>query len=292
MKNSRLLLDIMLLIFPLLALMLYIFNQDATWVQSISIILIISTIPSLLLLIYEVVKSLLNHKFGVDLLAILSMSGALWMNEPATAAVIAAMTASGRFLENYARGRAEREMVALLSRVPRVANRLTEDGIQVIPVESIQPGYLLLVKLGETIPVDGPLVSVSAVLNESSITGESLPVTRQTGELLLSGTINAGDALKMHAARAAKDSTLQGIISVVEQAGQARAPAARLADRYAVWFIPFTLIVAWLAWLVSQDPIRALAVLVVATPCPPAGCAGGTGIRDFSLCKAGNFDQR
>ncbi|HDR2863985.1 TPA: heavy metal translocating P-type ATPase [Enterobacter asburiae] len=268
MKNSRLLLDIMLLIFPLLALMLYIFNQDATWVQSISIILIISTIPSLLLLIYEVVKSLLNHKFGVDLLAILSMSGALWMNEPATAAVIAAMTASGRFLENYARGRAEREMVALLSRVPRVANRLTEDGIQVIPVESIQPGYLLLVKLGETIPVDGPLVSVSAVLNESSITGESLPVTRQTGELLLSGTINAGDALKMHAARAAKDSTLQGIISVVEQAGQARAPAARLADRYAVWFIPFTLIVAWLAWLVSQDPIRALAVLVVATPCP------------------------
>ena len=104
MKSSRLLLDIMLLIFPLLALMLYIFNQDATWVQSISIILIISTIPSLLLLIYEVVKSLLNHKFGVDLLAILSMSGALWMNEPATAAVIAAMTASGRFLENYARG--------------------------------------------------------------------------------------------------------------------------------------------------------------------------------------------
>jgi cation transport ATPase len=101
------------------------------------------------LLTYEVVKSLLSHKFGVDLLAILSMSGALWMDEPATAAVIAAMTASGRFLENYARGRAEREMVALLSRVPCFANRLTENGIQVIPVESIQPGYLLLVKLGK-----------------------------------------------------------------------------------------------------------------------------------------------
>lgn len=268
MKNSRFLLDIMLLIFPLLALTLYIVNQDTTWGQNTAVILIISTIPSLLLLTYEVVKSLLSHKFGVDLLAILSMSGALWMDEPATAAVIAAMTASGRFLENYARGRAEREMVALLSRVPRFANRLTENGIQVIPVESIQPGYLLLVKLGETIPVDGPLVSVSAVLNESSITGESLPVTRQTGELLLSGTINAGDALKMHAARAAKDSTLQGIISVVEQAGQARAPAVRLADRYAAWFIPFTLGVAWLAGMVSHDPLRALAVLVVATPCP------------------------
>lgn len=149
MKNSRFLLDIMLLIFPLLALTLYIVNQDTTWGQNTSVILIISTIPSLLLLTYEVVKSLLSHKFGVDLLAILSMSGALWMDEPATAAVIAAMTASGRFLENYARGRAEREMVALLSRVPRFANRLTENGIQVIPVESIQPGYLLLVKLGK-----------------------------------------------------------------------------------------------------------------------------------------------
>ena len=107
MKNSRFLLDIMLLIFPLLALTLYIVNQDTTWGQNTAVILIISTIPSLLLLTYEVVKSLLSHKFGVDLLAILSMSGALWMDEPATAAVIAAMTASGRFLENYARGRAE-----------------------------------------------------------------------------------------------------------------------------------------------------------------------------------------
>lgn len=122
------------------------------------------------------------------------------------------MTATGRLLESYAQGRAEREMTALLSRAPRFANRLVGDDIHVIPVESIHPGDLLLVRLGETIPVDGPLVSDNAVLNESSITGESLPVTKQSGALLLSGAINAGDALKMHAARTAKDSTFQGII--------------------------------------------------------------------------------
>ncbi|HCL6650951.1 TPA: heavy metal translocating P-type ATPase, partial [Raoultella ornithinolytica] len=105
-------------------------------------------------------------------------------------------------------------------------------------------------------------------MNESSITGESLPAPRKAGALMLSGAINAGDALKMYAARSAKDSTLQGIIRVVEQASQSRASTVRLADRYAVWFIPFALGIALLAWAVSNEPVRALAVLVVATPCP------------------------
>lgn len=268
MKNNQFWLNVVLLTLPLLALILRFSNRNSAWEQDISVLLMVSTAPSLLLLIYEAVQSLFNRQFGVDLLAILSMFGALWMGELATAAVIAAMTATGRLLESYAQGRAEREMTALLSKAPRFANRLVGGDIHVIPVESIHPGDLLLVKLGETIPVDGPLVSDNAVLNESSITGESLPVTKQVGALLLSGAINAGDALKMHAARTAKDSTLQGIIRVVEQACQSRAATTRLADRYAAWFIPFALGIAWLAWFVSHDPLRALAVLVVATPCP------------------------
>ena len=268
MKYNHLLSDIALLCFPLLALMLSFFNQNAQWGINSTIVLILSTLPSLLLTSYEMVKSLLKHQVGVDVLAIISMSGALWMGESATAAVIAAMTATGRLLESYAQGRAEREMTSLLSKAPRSANRLLKNDIQVIPVESIQPGDLLLVKPGETIPVDGPLVSASAVLNESSITGESLPAPRKAGALMLSGAINAGDALKMYAARSAKDSTLQGIIRVVEQASQSRASTVRLADRYAGWFIPFALGIALLAWAVSNEPVRALAVLVVATPCP------------------------
>ncbi|HCL6650950.1 TPA: hypothetical protein R4079_005330 [Raoultella ornithinolytica] len=153
MKYNHLLSDIALLCFPLLALMLSFFNQNAQWGINSTIVLILSTLPSLLLTSYEMVKSLLKHQVGVDVLAIISMSGALWMGESATAAVIAAMTATGRLLESYAQGRAEREMTSLLSKAPRSANRLLKNDIQVIPVESIQPGDLLLVKPGETIPV-------------------------------------------------------------------------------------------------------------------------------------------
>lgn len=268
MKNNQPWLNIVLLAFPLLALILHFFNRTYSWGQDTVVLLMLATVPSLLLTICETVQSLFKRQFGVDLLAIFSMFGALLMGEPATAAVIAAMTATGRLLESYAQGRAEREMTALLSKAPRFANRLIGDDIHIVSIESIQPGDLLLVKLGETIPVDGPLVSDNAILNESSITGESLPAAKQSGALLLSGAINAGDALKMLAARSAKDSTLQGIIRVVEQASLSRATTARLADRYAVWFIPLALGIACVAWFVSHDPVRALAVLVVATPCP------------------------
>lgn len=268
MKYNRLLPDIVLLSLPLLALVLNLLNQNGLWGFNSTILLILSTLPALFLTGYGMAKSLLKRQVGVDVLAIISMIGSLWMGESATAAVIAAMTSTGRLLEGYAQGRAEHEMTTLLSKAPRLANRLIKNDIQVIPVESVQPGDLLLVKLGETIPVDGPLVSKNAVLNESSITGESLPVTKKVGTLLLSGAINAGNSLQMRAARSAKDSTLQGIIRVVEQASQSRASTVRLADRYAAWFIPFSLSIALLAWGVSHEPIRALAVLVVATPCP------------------------
>lgn len=268
MKNTPFWLNVVLLVFPLLALLLHVVNWRYSGEQDTAVLLMVSTAPAVLLLVYETAHSLFSRQFGVDLLALLSMAGALWMGEPATAAVIAVMTATGRLLENYAKGRAEREMTALLSKAPRFANCLVGDDIRVIPVETIRPGDLLLVKLGETIPVDGPLVSERATLDESSLTGESLPVTKESGALLLSGAINAGDALQMRAARPARESTFQGIIRVVEQASQSRAPTARLADRYAVWFIPVALGVACLAWQLSHDPLRALAVLVVATPCP------------------------
>ncbi|BEV72646.1 heavy metal translocating P-type ATPase [Paludibacterium sp. THUN1379] len=260
--------NLLLLAIPLLSLMLHWLGAASDWHLPTRWLLVCATIPALLVLLFETGSALIRRQFGVDLLAILSMLGALWMGEPATAAVIAAMTATGRGLDRYATGRAEREMTALLARAPHQANRLHAEQLERIPVEAIAPGDLLLVRQGETVPVDGPLMSEYATLDESSLTGEALPVTRQAGDLLLSGVINAGEAIRMRAARAATDSTFQGIIRIVGQASQTRSPATRLADRHALWFIPFALLLSLLAWLISHDPVRALAVLVVATPCP------------------------
>ena len=124
------------------------------------------------------------------------------------------------------------------------------------------------IHLGEVLPVDGLLLSDTALLDESALTGEAMPVSRQRGERLSSGVVNAGEALEMRALADAASSTYAGIVRLAEQAQEAKAPFTRLADRYALLFIPLTLLLAGAAWWWSGDAVRALAVLVVATPCP------------------------
>ena len=163
--------------------------------------------------------------------------------------------------------RAYRES-ALLSRASRTANRYEGGNNRVqIPLDMIRPGDRLLVRSGEAVPTDGAVSGTTAVLDESALTGEALPVQRASGGIVRSGAVNAATPFDMIAATAA-DSTFAGIVRLVETAQCAKAPSARLADRYALLFVPMSLAVAGLAWIATADPVRALAVLVVATPYP------------------------
>ena len=228
----------------------------------------ITTVLGLVPLLFETVRSLRRGKAGVDLIALLALAGALALGEYLAGAVIAVMLTSGRALEDYADRRAHKELSALLDRAPRLAHRYIDGTLESIDVEDVRVGDLLLVKQGEVVPVDGLLGSTTCVLDESALTGESRPVERIQGDQILSGAVNAGPAFDLRAVATSQESTYAGIVRLVEEAEAQKAPFVRLADRYALLFIPLTLAMAGLAWALSGDPVRALAVLVVATPCP------------------------
>jgi heavy metal translocating P-type ATPase len=221
----------------------------------------------LVAVVVDTAVALWRRQLGLDLIALASIVGALALRENLTAAVIALMFASGRALEEFAEKRAEHDMSALLGKAPRSANRYESGGIAQVPLEAIRPGDRLAVRPGETVPVDGTLAS-AAVVDESSLTGESVPVACAAGAPVRSGTVNAGNAFDMLATSTVENSTFTGIIRLVREARESKAPSARLADRYALLFVPLALGMAGLAWLLSGDPERALAVVVVATPCP------------------------
>jgi heavy metal translocating P-type ATPase len=228
-----------------------------------------TTLLALLPLLYSVVRGLLGGKAGVDFIALLAMAGALILHEYLAGAVIALMLTGGRSLEEYAAARARRELSALLERMPRTVHRYEGDAVTPAPIETVRPGDLLLVKPGEVVPVDGIVVGGTAVLDEAALTGEAQPVARKHGDPVRSGTINTARApFDLRATTTSGSSTYAGIVRLVQQAQKSKAPLVRLADRYAILFLPLTLLVAAGAWLVSGDPVRALAVLVVATPCP------------------------
>ena len=159
-------------------------------------------------------------------------------------------------------------MTALLSRVPRTAIRHRDGQLEEVAVDVVSPGERLLIRQGDVVPVDGTVAEGVGVLDQSALTGESLPVTAKPGEPVLSGSTNAGEAFDMIATRPAAESTYAGIVRLVEDAQRSRAPMSRLADRYAIVFLVLTVVLAGAAWWLSGDPIRAVAVLVVATPCP------------------------
>ena len=227
-----------------------------------------AAVPVLAALVAEIASSLRRGDFGLDLIAALSMTAALVFGEHLAAVVVALMYAGGQYLESYAERRARREMTALLSRVPRTAVRHRDGNLEEVALELIDPGDRLLVRRGDVVPVDGEVAGGVAVLDQSALTGEALPVRRAPGEPVMSGSTNAGDAFDLTASRRAADSTYAGIVRLVEQAQRSRAPMARLADRFAIAFLGVALALAAGAWFVTGDPIRAVAVLVVATPCP------------------------
>ncbi len=230
--------------------------------------LIAVAIVPLLPLVGEMIAKLRRRQPGVDVIALVAVVASLALGELLTAAIIGLMLATGQFLEDYAAGRAERELTALIQRAPRTAHLTRGDTVETVDIDEIQRGDLLLVKSGEVIPVDGVVTGGFAVVDESALTGEPLPVERMKGDLVSSGTVNAADAFEIQATDEAAQSTYAGIIRLVQSARESRAPGVRMADRWGGWFVPLALGVSGLAWLVSGDPVRALAVLVVATPCP------------------------
>jgi heavy metal translocating P-type ATPase len=228
----------------------------------------VATVPVLLALIAEIVTTLRRGDVGLDIVAALSMTAALLVGQALAAAIVALMYAGGQYLEGFAAKRARRDMTALLARVPRTAMRHRDHALEEVPLELVVPGDRLLVRQGDVVPVDGTVAAGVAVLDQAALTGESLPVTFMTGGQVMSGTTNVGDAFDLTASAPADESTYAGIVRLVEAAQKSRAPMARMADRYAILFLAVTVALAGGAWWLTGDPIRAVAVLVVATPCP------------------------
>ena len=227
-----------------------------------------ATLPVVVTLAVSILRDFWIGRFGVDAIALVSMSAALVLGEPLAAVVVAIMYAGGTVLEDFARGRAERNLRALTDRSPRVAHRRSVTKLETVPVGEVAVGDELVVRAGELLPVDGVLLDPWASLDESAVTGEPLPEKRRAGDMLRSGTVNAGETFAMRASAAAEQSTYAAIVRMVAAAQTAKAPFIRMADRFALFLLPTTLLVAGSAWYLSDDPIRALAVLVVATPCP------------------------
>ncbi len=220
-------------------------------------------------LAFEVARTIaVERHMGVDTIALVAMIGSLALGEELAGLIVGIMFTGGSTLEDLASTRARRELTALVQRAPKVAQLRVNGTVREISVERVQTGDVVVVRAGEVVPVDGTVLSAEAVLDTSTLSGEPLPETVPRGMPVLSGVANAGAPFEVRADRPAVDSAYSALVRLVEQAQAQRAPFVRMADRYAGFFLPTTLLVAAAAWALSGDPVRALAVVVVATPCP------------------------
>jgi heavy metal translocating P-type ATPase len=219
-------------------------------------------------LLSEIVTSLLRGEVGLDLVAGLSISAALAFGETLAAGVVALMYAGGQLLEDFAANRARADMRALLARVPKTALRYQDGHLEEVAIDAIRPGDRLLIRQGDIVPVDGRISSGKALLDLAALTGESVPSRALEGAAVQSGARSLDTAFDMEALKPASTSTYAGIVRLVEAAQAAKAPMARLADRYALAFLLVTLALAGGTWALTGDHMRMLAVLVSATPCP------------------------
>ena len=218
--------------------------------------------------VWDLAQQLRRREFGVDLIAALAIVGSLVLKEYLAGAIIVLMLSGGEALEAFALKRARTSLAALAERAPRIAHRLEEDQLTDISADAVTVGMRLVVKPGELIPVDGLVLVGCSSVSEADLTGEPLPVRKEPGTQTMSGSVNLDGMLQIQATRPAAESQYAQILRLMQEAQEHKAPIHRLADRYSVGFTAVTLAVAGLAWLLSGDSIYALAVLVVATPCP------------------------
>lgn len=243
----------------------------AQWVASGFVILVILNTAG------GMVRDILRGHYGLDILAVVAMVATVAVGEYVAALIIVVMLSGGTSLEEYAAARARAELTTLLERAPHVAHRIPgglsgadhgEAPIEDVPVEDVEPGEVLLVRPSEVVPVDGVLLEEEAVFDESSLTGESLPVLHSRGDQVLSGALNGSQAIRLRATSRAADSQYQQILRLVAQAEESKAPTVRVADRFAVPFTLVSLAIGGAAWWLSGDPARFAEVMVLATPCP------------------------
>lgn len=218
---------------------------------------------------WSMIGTLRSGSFGVDILAVTAIVSSVVVGQYWASLVIVLMLTGGEALEDYAAGRAKRDLHALLSHAPQHGHRVQPDGtVDDVDIAEIAPGDTILVRSGEVVPVDGTLASASGEFDDSSLTGESLPVQQVAGDEVLSGAVNGADAVTLTVKRAAKDSQFQQIMHLVEAATASKSPMVRLADRIALPFTIVSFAIAIVAWVTSGDAVRFAEVLVVATPCP------------------------
>lgn len=248
----------------------------------------------------RMLRELRSGRWGLDVLAILAIGSTAVLGDYWASLIVALMMTGGAALEDYATSRARGQLRALLERVPRHARRLDASGRVVdVDVVDIEPGDVLLVTPGEAVPVDGTLLDAEADFDESSLTGESLPVSHSAGDAVLSGSVNGSTPVRIASTARAEDSQYQQIIRLVQDAAESRGRFIRLADRYSIPFTVVALAIASIAWAVSGDPARFAEVLVVATPCPlliaaPVAFVAGMGraAKDGVVIKSGESLER
>lgn len=218
--------------------------------------------------------------FATDVVATLAIVFAVALGQPFAGLVIVLMQTGGELLERYAGRRASDAVRALEEAAPRTAHRVTAAGVEDVPVDRIAVGDTLLLRPGELVPADAVITAGQSHVDTATLTGEPVPVSAYPGVALMSGSVNLEGSLTLRATALASDSRYATIVELVRTAQASKAPLQRLADRYAVWFTPFTLLVCAASWLLTGDLTRVLAVLVVATPCPlilatPVAIVGG-----------------
>ncbi|HKT60223.1 MAG TPA: heavy metal translocating P-type ATPase, partial [Gemmatimonadales bacterium] len=230
--------------------------------------------------VWRTLRGVLAGHFAADLVAMLAIVGALVVGQPLAGLIVVLMQTGGEALERYAEGRASEAVRELEAAAPRQAHRITGSEVVDVPVETVVAGETLLVRPGELVPCDAIVVDGRSSVDTARLTGEPLPVSAGAGTRLLSGSLNLDGPLTLRTLAPARESQYARIVELVRTAQASKAPLQRLADRYAVWFTPLTLLVCLVVYLLSRDPVRVIAVLVVATPCPlilatPVAIVGG-----------------
>jgi heavy metal translocating P-type ATPase len=243
----------------------------AAWAGSAGVAAIVWAVVTALAVLpagWSVIDGLRHRRFGADVIAVLALGGTLAVGAYLAGAVIAVMFTGGQALEARAERRAHRDLSTLISRAPTIAYRRTPAGIATIGADEVRPGDTLIVRGGDVLPVDGVVAEAAMTVDESVLTGEPLPIERAAGERVRSGTLNVGGPAAIRATTTVAGGAYAGVVRLARAAAVDRAPFVRTADRYAALFVPLTLAIGLAAWLFSGDPVRGVAVLVIATPCP------------------------
>ena len=219
-------------------------------------------------LLWEMITDLRSGSYGIDILAATAIVAAVLLRQYWAAIVVVIMLTSGKSLEDYADHRALSELNNLLSHAPTSAHLIKNKKQVDVKASEIKIGDVFIVKPGESVPTDGVITSGQSSFDESSLTGESIPLAKGEKELLLSGSINLDSPVTVKSTASAQDSQYQQIIKLVESAAASRAPFVRLADKYSIPFSLISYAIAGSVWALSGHAIRFLEVIIVATPCP------------------------